>query len=72
MIDPEPLIDDDLSITPAMRRFIDYFGELGPRWGIRAETTRAHALLYLANRPLDRDALAAELDKFATRWEIID
>lgn len=61
MIDPAPLIDDDLSITPAMRRFIDYFGELGPRWGIDAETTRAHALLYLVNRPLDRDALAAGL-----------
>lgn len=62
MTKTERRIDDGLSMTPAMRRFIDYFGALGPRWGLRAETTRAHALLYLAGRPLDRDALAAGLD----------
>ncbi len=51
--------DSAVDVTEPMRRFIDYFGELGPRWGIRAETSMAHALLYLAERPLDRDAVAA-------------
>jgi hypothetical protein len=31
--------------TPAMQRFIGHFGALGPRWGIEADTCRAHALL---------------------------
>lgn len=53
---------DTLSVTPAMRRFVDYFGALGPRWGIRGETTRAHALLYLVGRPVGRDELAAGLE----------
>ena len=55
-------IPEEPAVTPTMRRFIDYFGDLGPRWGIRAETTRAHALLYLADRPLSRDELAAGLE----------
>lgn len=62
MSDTLPIETDTHAVTPAMRRFTDYFGELGPRWGIRAETTRAHALLYLAGRPLSRDELAVGLD----------
>jgi hypothetical protein len=37
-----------------MHRFIAHFGALGARWGIEADTCRAHALLYLAGR--DRPA----------------
>jgi DNA-binding transcriptional regulator GbsR (MarR family) len=37
--------------SPAMQRFIGHFGALGPRWGIEADTCRAHALLYLAGAP---------------------
>ena len=47
--------------TPAVTRFIDYFGELGPRWGLERETCRAHALLYLAGRAMDLSEIAHTL-----------
>lgn len=31
----------------AMRSFVDYFGELGPRWGLDCQACRVHAFLYL-------------------------
>jgi DNA-binding transcriptional regulator GbsR (MarR family) len=37
-------------VTPATQRFVDYFGELGPRWGLQREACRVHALLYLLGR----------------------
>jgi len=49
-------------ITPAMARFVHHFGEMGPRWGIEADTCRAHALLYLSGGPLSRQELARALD----------
>ena len=48
--------------TPAMQRFIGHFGALGPRWGIEADTCRAHALLYLAGAPLALANIARALD----------
>ncbi|MCZ6589565.1 MAG: hypothetical protein O7B98_00285 [Alphaproteobacteria bacterium] len=54
--------DAELSVSAPMRRFIDYFGDLGPRWGVRAETSRAHALLFLAGRPMVRDEIAQGLE----------
>jgi DNA-binding transcriptional regulator GbsR (MarR family) len=58
MCKPETTPDAALSVTPPMRQFIDYFGDLGPRWGVRAETSRAHALLFLSGRPMARDEIA--------------
>jgi DNA-binding transcriptional regulator GbsR (MarR family) len=40
-------------ITPAMASFLDYFEELGPRWGLDGETTKLHGLLYLVGEPLN-------------------
>jgi len=61
MTDDRSSDDTAIQVTEPMRRFVAYFGELGPRWGVRTETSMAHALLYLAERPLDRDAVAAGL-----------
>ncbi len=61
MTRPRTIDNDTETVTAPMRRFVDYFGELGPRWGIRAETSKAHALLYLADRPLDHDEVAEGL-----------
>lgn len=47
--------------TPSMQRFTAHFGELGPRWGIEADTCRAHALLYLAGKPTPLPEIAAAL-----------
>jgi DNA-binding transcriptional regulator GbsR (MarR family) len=37
-------------MTPAIRSFVDYFGELGPRWGLQRDACRIHAFLYLTGR----------------------
>lgn len=47
--------------SPAMQDVIAHFAELGPRWGLKAETAAAHTLLYLAGTPMSRAALAATL-----------
>ncbi|MEM7224376.1 MAG: hypothetical protein AAF495_15455 [Pseudomonadota bacterium] len=64
----------ELTMTPPMIRFTDYFGELGPRWGLSSETCRLHALLYLVGRPLTQAEIAAllELDDRAARDAIDD
>jgi hypothetical protein len=35
----------------ATHRFVDYFGELGPLWGLPSDACRVHAYLYLVARP---------------------
>lgn len=65
MSKPKVINDRNFEVTPSMRRFIDYFSDLGPRWGLSADTCKVHALLYLAAQPLSPDAIAkhAELTK---------
>ena len=38
--------------APAVQHFVDYFGELGPRWGLPADACRVHAYLYLVAAPV--------------------
>ncbi|HEX6841101.1 MAG TPA: hypothetical protein VF113_06225 [Stellaceae bacterium] len=45
-----------------MLRFIDYFGAMGPRWGLERETCRAHALLFLAGEAMGAADIARALD----------
>ena len=40
-----------------MRRFIDYLGELGPRWGLPSNPCRVHGYLYVIARPATEDEL---------------
>lgn len=54
-----------MSATPislSMRKFIDYFGELGPRWGLDANACRVHAYLYLIARPANEESIGSALD----------
>jgi DNA-binding transcriptional regulator GbsR (MarR family) len=48
--------------SPAMRRLIDFLGELGPRWGLPAGACRVHGYLYLVARPATDADLAAAVD----------
>lgn len=50
-----------MDLTPAINRFIGHFGEMGPRWGLQADTCRAHALLYLAGQSMDLSEIARAL-----------
>jgi len=45
--------------SPAMRRLIDFLGELGPRWGLPPGACRAHGYLYLVARPATEGDVAA-------------
>jgi DNA-binding transcriptional regulator GbsR (MarR family) len=38
------------NLTPAMREFVDFFGDAGPRWGLPKDACRVHAFLYLSAR----------------------
>jgi DNA-binding transcriptional regulator GbsR (MarR family) len=52
-----------------MERFIRHFGDMGPRWGLDADTCRVHAYLYLAGRPAAPAEIAAGLGLAATAVE---
>ena len=49
------------TLSTAVRRFVDYFGELGPRWGLPANACRVHAYLYVKAKPVDEKSLASVL-----------
>ncbi len=50
---------DDL--TPAARKFILHWGEMGSRWGINRTVAQVHALLFVSPEPLTADDLVAAL-----------
>ena len=51
-----------LTLTPAMKKFILHWGELGAAWGINRSVAQVHALLYLAARPVHAEEIAKVLD----------
>jgi DNA-binding transcriptional regulator GbsR (MarR family) len=46
------------SVSPTVRRLLDFLGELGPRWGLPAGACRVHGYLYLVARPAAEAELA--------------
>jgi DNA-binding transcriptional regulator GbsR (MarR family) len=48
-------------LSPAVRKFILHWGELGTRWGINRTVAQIHALLYLSAEPLPADHIARVL-----------
>lgn len=48
-------------LSPASRKFILHWGELGTRWGINRTVAQIHALLLLSPEPLPADRIAALL-----------
>ena len=49
-------------LSPAARKFIVHWGELGTRWGINRTVAQVHALLYLSVKPLDIAAICEYLE----------
>lgn len=43
------------------QKFILHWGEMGTRWGINRTVAQAHALLFLAEKPMPADEIAAVL-----------
>ena len=50
-----------LSLSPAARRFIVHWGEMGTKWGINRTVAQIFALLFTAPRALTAEEIAATL-----------
>src|ERR1700684_4588889 len=49
-------------LSPAARKFVIHWGELGTRWGINRTVAQIHALLYLSPVPLEMAAICDTLE----------
>ena len=45
----------------AVERFILYWGDMGSQWGVNRTVAQIHALLYVSERPLTAEEIAAAL-----------
>lgn len=50
-----------LVMTPAVRRFVLHWGDMGASWGVNRSIAQIHALLFLSGRPLSADEIATSL-----------
>ncbi len=48
-------------LTPSMRRYVLHWGEMGTRWGVNRSVAQIHALLCLAEAPMNAEELAETL-----------
>ena len=54
-------IADREKLRPAVERFILHWGDMGGQWGVNRSVAQIHALLYLAERPLNAEEIAEAL-----------
>lgn len=50
-----------MHLSGPMQRFVVHWGEMGARWGVNRSIAQIHALLYLADKPLDADEIVDTL-----------
>lgn len=48
-------------LPPAMENFVLQWGDMGNAWGVNRSVSQIHGLLYLSNRPLTAEDIAATL-----------
>jgi DNA-binding transcriptional regulator GbsR (MarR family) len=48
-------------LPAAVERFILHWGDMGSQWGVNRSVSQIHALLYLSERPLTAEEIAASL-----------
>jgi DNA-binding transcriptional regulator GbsR (MarR family) len=48
-------------LHPAIERFVLHWGEMGGAWGVNRSVSQIHALLYVSERPLTAEEIAAAL-----------
>lgn len=46
------------SLAPAVRQFVLHWGEMGGQWGVNRTVAQIHALLYLAERPMQAEEIS--------------
>jgi len=49
------------TLTPAQKKFVVHWGEMGSRWGVNRTEAQIHALLYITARPLTAEEIATTL-----------
>jgi DNA-binding transcriptional regulator GbsR (MarR family) len=49
------------ALHPAVERFVLHWGEMGGQWGVNRSVSQIHALLYVSERPLTAEEIAATL-----------
>lgn len=50
-----------MDLSPAMQKFVLHWGEMGTEWGINRSVSQIHALLYIAEKPLDAEEISSTL-----------
>lgn len=55
------ITDHTRRLPGAVERFVLHWGDLGGQWGVNRSVAQIHALLYLAERPLTAEDIAAAL-----------
>lgn len=50
-----------MDLTPVTRKFVLHWGEMGTRWGVSRTVAQIHALLYLAEKPLNAEEISDTL-----------
>ncbi len=50
-----------MTLTDIQQKFVLHWGEMGSRWGINRTVAQIHALLFVSDRPLNADDIAATL-----------
>jgi DNA-binding transcriptional regulator GbsR (MarR family) len=48
-------------LSPVAQKFILHWGEMGTRWGVNRTVAQVHALLFLSERPMPAEEIAATL-----------
>ena len=55
------ITEKTLTLPDATERFILHWGDMGSQWGVNRSVSQIHALLYLSERPLTAEDIAAAL-----------
>jgi DNA-binding transcriptional regulator GbsR (MarR family) len=50
-----------MHLTSAMQKYVLHWGEMGARWGMNRSVAQVHALLYLAETPLNAEEIVDTL-----------
>jgi DNA-binding transcriptional regulator GbsR (MarR family) len=50
-----------MELSPTIQKYVLHWGEMGARWGVNRTVAQIHALLFLANQPLNAEQIADTL-----------
>ncbi|KAF0814982.1 hypothetical protein IGB42_00058 [Andreprevotia sp. IGB-42] len=50
-----------MELTPVKQKFVLHWGEMGTRWGVNRTVSQIHALLFIADNPLNAEDIAETL-----------